>query len=237
MGVAFGYRKASDLPKVLPVFPLTGALLFPRGQLPLNIFEPRYLNMIDDALSGARLIGMIQPDGTGGRERPGLPRHPRDRRPTSYSATEDARHHLTPTGLARHPDLRELQIKTPYRQVEADFEPFEADLSPPPSIIGFDRAGLMETLRIYLERRGLKADWESVEQAPPETLVNALAALCPFDPPDKQALLEARTVEDRRDALVTLMAFDAASEDEDDEDGEDDGDEDDLDDGDGRYFQ
>jgi uncharacterized protein len=238
MGVAFGYRKASDLPKVLPVFPLTGALLFPRGQLPLNIFEPRYLNMIDDALSGARLIGMIQPDGTGGRERPGLSQVGCVGRLTSFSETDDGRYLITLTGVARFRVLRELQIRTPYRQVEADFAPYEADLSPPPSIIGFDRAGLMETMRIYLERRGLKADWDSVEQAPPETLVNALAALCPFDPPDKQALLEAMTVEERRDALVTLMAFDAASEDDedDDEDGDGEDDEDDAD-GDGRYYQ
>lgn len=212
MGAAFGYRKPSDMPAVIPVFPLTGAILFPRGEMPLNIFEPRYLNMIDDALAGNRLIGIIQPDGAGPRDHPLLTRIGCVGRLTAFSETDDGRYLITLTGIARFQAKRELDVTTPYRQIEADWGFFAADLNPPVPEIGFDRDGLFDTLRAYLSRNELHADWTSIESAEPESLVNALSALCPFSSMEKQALLEAQSFRDRVEALVTLMEFSAAND-------------------------
>lgn len=208
MVAGYVYRKPSDLPATIPVFPLTGALLFPRGQLPLNIFEPRYLNMIDDALTGNRLIGMIQPDGTGDPERPGLSRVGCVGKLTSFTETEDGRYLVTLTGICRFVVAREYRAPTPYRQVTADWQSFADDLKPVGSFAGFDRTNLLEALRAYLDRNNLNADWGSIDQAQAEPLVNALSALCPFAPIEKQALLEAATIEDRRDVLIALLNMD-----------------------------
>lgn len=208
---AFGYRKATDLPQVIAVFPLNGAVLFPRATMPLNIFEPRYLNMIDDALGGQRLIGMIQPIPGGGGERPTLSDVGCVGRITSFAESDDGRYLITLTGVARFRPLRELEAATPYRQVNADWGPFEADLMPPnPLDSVIDRPRLTTALKDYVEAQGFQTDWSAVDQAPPEALVNAIASLCPFEPMEKQALLEARTLDARCAALITLLELHAA---------------------------
>ena len=210
--MAQGYVRAADLPQVIPVFPLPGAILLPRGQLPLNIFEPRYLNMIDDAMAGDRIIGMVQP--LGGLQRlPGLSPVGCAGRITSFAETSDGRYLITLTGCARFRLASELSARTPYRQIRADFAPFEADLSPPPvDDVGLDRDGLLDALRAYLETRGLDIDWDTAETAPPEALINSLSMALPFDPPEKQALLEAVSLIDRSAVLTALLTIDAASD-------------------------
>jgi uncharacterized protein len=220
MMAGYVFRKPSDLPTTIPVFPLTGALLFPRGQMPLNIFEPRYLNMIDDALAGNRLIGMIQPDGSGDPEKPGLSRVGCVGKLTAFAETDDGRYLITLTGICRFVVAREYQVQSPYRQVTPDWAPFGDDLKAPRSFEGFDRAKLLEALRSYLDRNNLNADWSSIDEAQAEPLVNALSALCPFVPIEKQALLEAPTIDDRRDVLIALMDMDQGGHEEDDEDEE-----------------
>jgi uncharacterized protein len=220
MVAGYVYRKPSDLPETIPVFPLGGALLFPRGQLPLNIFEPRYLNMVDDALAGNRLIGMIQPDGTGDPEKPGLSRVGCVGKLTAFAETDDGRYLITLTGICRFGVAREYAVKTPYRQVTANWADFADDLKPQRSFEGFDREPLMSALRDYLERNNLNADWSSIDEAQAEQLVNALAALSPFMPIEKQALLEAPTVQARSNVLIALMEMDQGSRDQSDDDEE-----------------
>jgi hypothetical protein len=210
--VAQGYVKAADLPQVIPVFPLPGAILLPRGQLPLNVFEPRYLNMIDDAMAGDRIIGMVQPQA-GSPRLPGLSPIGCAGRITSFAETSDGRYLITLTGVARFRIASELPTQTPYRQVRAAFAPFEDDLSAPPTDdIGVDRDGLLDALRAYLEMRGLDIDWDTAETAPPEALINSLSMALPFEPPEKQALLEAVSLTDRSAVLTALLTIDAASD-------------------------
>ena len=210
--MAQGYVRAADLPQVIPVFPLDGVLLLPRGQLPLNIFEPRYLNMVDDAMAGDRIIGMVQPSG-GPRRLPALAPVGCAGRITSFAETSDGRYLITLTGCARFRLSSELPVQTPYRQIRADFGPFEADLAAPPADdAGLDRDLLLDALRAYLETRGLDIDWDTAETAPPEALVNSLSMALPFDPPEKQALLEARLLTDRAAVLTALMTIDAAGD-------------------------
>jgi len=213
--VAQGYIRAADLPQVIPVFPLSGILLLPRGQLPLNIFEPRYLNMIDDAMAGDRIIGMVQPLGGPGHQ-PKLSPIGCAGRITSFNETSDGRYLITLTGCSRFRIAGELPVQTPYRQVRAAFDPFESDLTAPPSEEGaLDRHNLLEALKAYLETRGLDIDWETAETAPPEALVNSLSMALPFDPPEKQALLEAVDLDERALVLTALMRIDAAGDGED----------------------
>lgn len=214
-----GYRKASDLPQVIPVFPLDGALLLPGGALPLNIFEPRYLNMIDDALAGSRMIGMVQTAPGGSRERPNLSGVGCIGRITSFSETGDGRYLITLTGLCRFALGRELLVATPYRQVAPDIARFEFDLAGADQDEGFDRPHFLSALKAYLDRRGLEIEWETAAEAPGEALVNSLAMALPFEAQEKQALLEARTVAERREILVAMMEIEAAGplSDEDDE--------------------
>ncbi|HEY0600880.1 LON peptidase substrate-binding domain-containing protein [Brevundimonas sp.] len=208
--MAQGYVRAADLPQVIPVFPLPGAILLPRGQLPLNIFEPRYLNMIDDAMAGDRIIGMIQPQ-PGSRVTPKLSPVGCAGRITSFAETSDGRYLITLTGCARFRLASELPTQTPYRQVRADFTPFESDLAAPPvDDVGLDRDELLDALRAYLETRGLDIDWDTAETAPPEALINSLSMALPFEPPEKQALLEAASLTDRSTVLTALMTIDAA---------------------------
>ena len=208
--MAQGYVRAADLPQVIPVFPLPGAILLPRGQLPLNIFEPRYLNMIDDAMAGDRIIGMIQPRA-GALDLPGLSPVGCAGRITSFAETSDGRYLITLTGCARFRLASELPTQTPYRQIRADFTGFEADLAAPPvDDVGLDREGLLDALRAYLETRGLDIDWDTAETAPPEALINSLSMALPFEPPEKQALLEAASLTDRSAVLTALMTIDAA---------------------------
>jgi Lon protease-like protein len=209
------YRNISDLPAVIPVFPLSGALLLPRTRLPLNVFEPRYLAMVDAAMDEYRLIGMIQPRSSG--EDKAKPTSPPPLcnvgcvgRITEYSETDDGRYLITLTGIARFHVSGERDSAKPFRQVAADYAAFAADLlstEDPP--IARDR--LLRALKPYLSDRAMKTDWKSIEEAPAETLVNALCVLCPFEPSEKQALLEAPGLKERADALITLLEIANAS--------------------------
>lgn len=202
------YERIADLPQSLAVFPLTGALLLPRAHLPLNVFEPRYLAMVDEALSGERVIGMIQP--TEAEETtltPALSAVGCAGRITGYRETEDGRYLITLTGICRFRIVRELDVSTPYRQVQPDYAPFRGDLLPVEDEDGedFPRERLLGALKAYLARRDLKADWDSVMGAPAENLVNALAMLCPFEAAEKQALLEAPGWRERVETLTALL--------------------------------
>jgi uncharacterized protein len=206
-----GYRKPADLPQSIPLFPLAGVILFPRGGLPLNIFEPRYLNMVDDALAGDRLIGMIQP--TSGDEDSSAPRLSAVGtvgKITTFAETEDGRYLITLTGVCRFRVARELPQSMPYRQAQVSFEDFADDLRQHDASI--DREKLRHALRRYVDLHGFQADWSAVDDAPPEALVNTVAALCPFDPPSKQALLEAPSIADRCAALIALLEWGAGSD-------------------------
>jgi Lon protease-like protein len=203
------YHSIEELPRTLPVFPLTGVLLLPRGQLPLNIFEPRYLAMVDTALAGPRLIGMIQPtEHENSSAKPPLSAVGCAGRITAFGETDDGRYLLTLTGLCRFRIASELDVMTPYRQVQADYGDFGDDLKTTDHEIPRER--VIKALKQYVKRRELKADWSSVTNAPPETLVNALAMLCPFEPAEKQALLEARSFDQRVETLIALLEMSGA---------------------------
>lgn len=211
---AFGYRKPADLPQTVALFPLANAILFPRGVLGLNVFEPRYLNMVDDALAGDRLIGMIQPaSGEEDSAVPELSAVGTVGRITSFSETDDGRYLVTLTGICRFTVKQELQSAKPYRQALVSYDTFAADFSQPQGY-GIDRKALIASLRAYATLNGFQVDWSAVEQAPTETIINVAAQLCPFDTASKQALLEALTLEDRCGALIALVEWDAASGDE-----------------------
>jgi Lon protease-like protein len=210
--IVAGYQKLEDLPALLPVFPLDGALLLPGGGLPLNIFEPRYLNMIDDAMAGHRLIGMIQTVPGGSQEKPALTTIGCAGRVTSYAETGDGRYIITLTGVCRFRIAEEPEANTPYRLVRADFAPFAADLAEDEGSGEPADAVFLNALRVYLERRGLSLDWKIAEQAPPDALVTSLSMGLPFDPAEKQALLEAPTLQDRFEALKALLQIDGAAE-------------------------
>jgi Lon protease-like protein len=203
---------ASDLPDLVPVFPLPGALMLPRTRLPLHIFEPRYLAMIEDCLKTKhRLIGMIQP-----RETPASGNRPAEKRLqaigcagrlTGFSETEDGRYMITLSGASRFRVREEVQGFTPYRRCQVDWAPFGRDLGPTEEDKGFQRGPFMALLGRYFTRMELATDWESLKDAEPELLINSLSMLCPFSPEDKQALLEAPTLDTRRETLVTLIEF------------------------------
>ncbi len=197
------YRKPADLPQTIPLFPLTGAIVFPRGLLPLNIFEPRYLNMVDDALASERVIGMIQPSDE--EQPPHLTAVGTAGRITAFAETEDGRYLITLTGLCRFRIARELNASTPYRRAIVAYDEFGEDLKVPET--GIDRDKLRFALRRYVDLHGFKADWSAVDEAPPEQLVNAVSTLCPFDAPSKQALLEAPSLTDRCAALIALLEW------------------------------
>jgi hypothetical protein len=206
------YRNIADLPAVIPVFPLSGVLLLPRTRLPLNVFEPRYLALVEAAMDGARLIGMIQPRDAGADmgAKPLLVDVGCVGRIVEYSETDDGRNLITLAGLARFRVAGEREAKTPYRQVAADYALYAADMrSPEESPIPRER--LLAALKPYLKDRDMKTDWSSIEEAPGETLVNALCMICPFEPRDKQALLEAPKLKNRAEALIALLEIANAS--------------------------
>ncbi|MBN9889577.1 LON peptidase substrate-binding domain-containing protein [Salipiger abyssi] len=198
-----------DLPGTIPIFPLPGALLLPRARLPLHIFEPRYLAMLDDALkSETRLIGMIQPDSMAERDGgTGLHRIGCAGRVTQFSETEDGRYMITLTGLSRFRVLTEVEGFTPYRRCEVSWEGFERDQSGTESDGCFDRAGFLKLLDRYFDARGLSADWDTLKEAEDELLINSLSMLLEFEVEDKQALLEAPSLQTRRETLVTLIEY------------------------------
>ena len=201
----------ADLPETIPVFPLPGALLLPRGRLPLNIFEPRYLAMLDDALkSEHRLIGMVQPyDGRA--QPPRLHAIGCSGRVTSLSETEDGRYLIVLTGISRFRTQGEVEGFTPYRRVRVDWSDFAADLDEPDEAPEFDKDDFLALLRRYFEVQNLSSDWESMREAEPEMLVNSLSMMCPFAVEEKQALLEAPRFSDRASTLCALLRFAIAS--------------------------
>ncbi len=207
MSAQVGPAGIDDLPQILPIFPLSGALLLPRGRLPLNIFEPRYLAMVRDALAAERMIGMVQPtDAASPANVPPVYGVGCVGKITAFSETDDGRFLITLTGVCRFRIAQELARVTPYRKILARYDEFAADLDPvepPKSTVNRERLG--PALKGYLELHGLAADWHAIEQAPAETLINALAMICPFAPPEKQALLEAPDVAARADMMVALL--------------------------------
>jgi hypothetical protein len=205
------FKRAEDLPRVIPVFPLDGALLLPHGSLPLHIFEPRYIDMVDAAMGGERIIGMVQTLPGGDPARPELQPVGCAGKITAFAETGDGRYLITLTGLARFATREELPVTTPFRQVRADFSAYGADLMPIEDDDGFDRLRLLGALKGYLERRTLEVDWEAVKATPAEALVSSLAMALPFEPAEKQALLEAAAGAERRRTLVALMEIDAGA--------------------------
>lgn len=199
------YAKASDLPERIPVFPLAAALLLPEGRMPLNIFEPRYLAMIDDAICDKRVIGMIQPRLDGAVRKDGEPELCDVGccgRITSMAESGDGRYLISLQGICRFRVAEELAVRTPYRQCR--IAPFAADLDPSAGADEVDREALLKAFRDYLEANGMEADWKSVSRAENGTLVNALSMMSPYGPAEKQALLEAPDLKTRAETLVAI---------------------------------
>ena len=202
-----------DLADVIPIFPLPGALLLPRGQMPLNIFEPRYLAMVDDALrSGRRLIGMIQPDPAhpGPPDKPNLFKVGCVGRITQFAESGDGRYLIQLTGIVRFRIGEELEVSTPYRQCRALYTPFVDDFTARKGEDEVDRESVLRALSDFLKANKLKADWEGIENAPNEALVNALAMMSPYGTPEKQALLEAPDLKTRAEILVAVTEIELA---------------------------
>ena len=207
-----GFRtRFEDLPSEFAVFPLPGALLLPKGRLPLNIFEPRYLAMTEDSLANSRMFAMIQPD-------PALPETPNGPslfrvgclgRLSSFSETDDGRLLITLTGLARFSIASEIDMRHGYRRVIGDFSSYRADMNPPEDVT-IDREGLLDALRGYFARRDIDPNWDTINRLPDEALVVTLAMVCPFEPIEKQALLEAPGEAERADTLLALLRMGAA---------------------------
>ena len=210
MGLNNPPDRPDALPVVVPVFPLASALLLPRGELPLNIFEPRYLSMIEDALRADRMIGMIQPRDEGGGLRPPLCDVGCLGKITQFSETGDGRLMLSLTGITRFKVVEELSVVTPYRQCTVTYDPFSDDLVRDKGEEDVNRAAILQALRDFAGANRLKIDWKSIEQTPNEALVNALAMMSPFGPQEKQALLEAKTLSDRADVLVAITEIELA---------------------------
>ena len=200
--------KAADLPDTLPVFPLGGALVLPRSRLPLHIFEPRYLTMLDDALkTPGRLIGMIQPNEVPGREGTGLQMIGCAGRITQFSETEDHRYLITLTGVSRFRVVQELEGFQPYRRCEVSWDGFARDLGPVEKDSAFNRSAFMDLLSRYFSALDLSTDWETLKDTGDELLINSLSMLLDFAQEDKQALLEAPSLATRRETLITLIEF------------------------------
>jgi len=207
------YRGPSDMPAVIPVFPLSGALLLPRGHMPLNIFEPRYLEMVDDALrDGHRMIGMIQPDAVhpGTEEHPNLYKVGCVGRITQFAETGDGRYLIQLTGIARFRVEEEEKVITAYRQCRVTFAPFIDDFTARKGEADVDRDAVLAALTDFLKARHLHADWDGIEKAPNEALVNALSMMAPFGPAEKQALLEAPDLKSRARILVAATEIELA---------------------------
>jgi uncharacterized protein len=207
------YRGPGELPTVIPVFPLPGALLLPRGQMPLNIFEPRYLAMVDDALADRhRLIGMIQPDTAhpGPESKPQLYRVGCVGRITQVAESGDGRYLIELTGISRFRVEQELAVITAYRQCQVTYAPYADDFVARKGEDTVDRKTLLEALAAFLKANKLKADWDGIENAPNEALVNALAMMSPYGAAEKQALLEAPDLKTRAEILVAVTQIELA---------------------------
>ncbi|MEL6464083.1 MAG: LON peptidase substrate-binding domain-containing protein [Pseudomonadota bacterium] len=200
--------KVADLPGMIPVFPLPGALLLPRARLPLHIFEPRYLQMFDDALkTPGRLIGMVQPNEVEGRKGNGLHTIGCAGRVTQFSETEDNRYLITLTGISRFRVQAEIEGFTPYRRCEVSWGGFDRDRGRTEEDPTFDRPSFLDILGRYFAAQSLSADWETLKDADDELLINSLSMMLDFDAEDKQALLEAPSLSTRRETLITLIEF------------------------------
>ena len=207
-----GFRtRFDDLPLEFAIFPLPGVLLLPRGRLPLNIFEPRYVAMIGDSFATGRMFAMIQPDGT-------LPETPNGPslhrigclgRLTSFSETEDGRYLITLTGLIRFSIASEIDKRRGYRRVVGDFSRYQADMNQSGDTL-IDRGTILTALRGYFTHRGIEPNWDAINRLPDEALVVTLAMICPFEPIEKQALLEALTEAERAETLLALLRMGAA---------------------------
>lgn len=213
------YLSLSELPDILPVFPLHGAILLPRANLPLTVFEPRYLAMVDDAMSGDRMIGVIQPTYSGGSlasESPAgkaVPLHDVGcvGRITSYQELDDSRLMITLTGIIRFRTKEEAITDLPYRRFEVAYTQFEDDLRAGVGEDAVDRERLLTVLKAYLSVNKLSADWDSIRRAPTEQLINALSIMSPYGAEEKQALLESGTLKERAEVLIALTEMELAS--------------------------
>ncbi|MGU3540055.1 LON peptidase substrate-binding domain-containing protein [Methylobacterium sp. A54F] len=206
MSTHAGYKGPADCPAVIPVFPLPGALLLPRGQMPLNIFEPRYLAMVDDALRTDRIIGMVQPDAEGG----GSPMAPKlyrvgcAGRLTQFAETGDGRYLISLTGISRFRIESELATASTYRRCQVSYDAFASDFEARAGEDAVDRDGVLKALRDFVEANDLKVDWAGIEEAPNEALVNALCMMSPFGVREKQAMLEAADLKTRAEVLIAV---------------------------------
>lgn len=207
------YHSPSDLPDSVPVFPLSGALLLPGGRMPLNIFEPRYLAMVDDLLAGERLVGMIQPRLDGGQRADGEPELCEVGcigRLTSFTETGDGRVLIVLQGICRFRVMGEMAVRTAYRRCR--IKPFATDLDEAAGAADVDRPALLKAFRTYLEANELEADWDSVSRAENATLVNALSMMAPYGAAEKQALLEAPDLRSRAETLIAMTEIALARE-------------------------
>ena len=206
------YRGPADLPQRIPVFPLCRAILLPRATLPLNIFEPRYLQMVDDVMSTSRVLGMVQPAGSGEEEEQESPASrtaPLRRigcagRITSYQELDDGRFLVSLSGIVRFEVIEEVELAKPYRICTVSYERFLGDFTPGAGEGEVDREALLGALKAFLQARGLKADWAAVGKTPTEALVNSLAMVSPYGSEEKQALIEAPDLKTRAEMLVAL---------------------------------
>ena len=220
MGITECYRGPGDLPEVLPVFPLRGAILLPRATLALNVFEPRYLVLVDFALAGDRLVGIVQPaPDAGDTESPNGKTFPLRRvgcagRIIAYSEGDDGRVMLSLTGIARFRVLHDVESDEPFRFCQVGFGEFATDFRSGHGEEEVDRPRLLTTLRNYLTANNLSADWDRIDSASNERLVNTLSILSPYGAEEKQALLEARDLKARAEALVALAEMELASRDD-----------------------
>jgi Lon protease-like protein len=213
MATNVGYHSPKDMPETIPVFPLPRALLLPRVELPLNIFEPRYLQMIDDVLRGDRIIGMIQPNEPSEGVEPNPALYPIGcaGRLTQFTESGDGRYQVVLTGISRFRLREEVSAETPYRQCKVDFSVFASDLVPNLGEDDVDREALLKTLANYLAANSIDADWSGITQAPTEALVNGLSLMSPFGVREKQALLEAQDLRARAELLVAATEIQLAA--------------------------
>lgn len=207
------HPRLQDLPTEFPVFPLEGALLLPRGRLPLNIFEPRYLALVEDSLTAGRVFGMIQPDPMQAAtpQGPACYRIGCLGRLSSFSETDDGRYLITLTGLIRFHGESELPPRRGYRRFRGEFDSYRDDLCLEQHAIGIDRDTLLAVLRAYFSGRGFEANWDAIGKIADDMLVITLSMICPFEPAEKQALLEARTEADRAATLLALLRMGAVA--------------------------
>lgn len=214
MALTDRYRRPSDLPSRIPLFPLRGAILLPGSSLPLNVFEPRYLVMLDDVMAGSRVIGMVQPQGGESESPEGKPLLRRIGcvgRVTTYQELDDGRLAIALTGLSRFEIVGEAETDKPYRITTVSYDSFASDLTRGLGEEQVDRDGLLRALRNYLDSNQLKTDWSMIERASSEFLVNALCVMSLYGPEEKQALLEAKDLKQRAEVLVALSEMDLAA--------------------------